>query len=155
MINELYDALTGAIRSVGIGLDPARPGVGIIRHIDLWNQNVVFIDEDEPWERPAVFIEFGPIIWDPYKGVTNGMVGKGELRLHVVTDWKGSAAAGSPAREETMEDFRLSNLIMGKVRYLRGDTFRNLVPLRTEINHNHQEILENIDVYQVTYERVL
>lgn len=155
MINELYDALTEAIRSVGIGMDPARPEAGIIRHVDLWNQNVEFIDEDDPWDRPAVFIEFGRIIWDPYKGQANGMVGKGELLLHVVTDWKGSAAAGSPAREETLEDYHLLNAILRKVRDIRGRTFRNIIPLRTEINHNHQEILENIDVYQVTYERVL
>lgn len=155
MIGELYDALTEAIRSVGIGMDPERPEAGIIRHIDLWNQNVAFIDEDEPWDRPAVFIEFGPIIWDPYKGHANGMVGKGELRLHIVTDWKGSAADGSPAREETLEDFHLPNIILKKVRDIRGRTFRNIIPLRTETNHNHQEILENIDVYQVTYERML
>ena len=155
MINELYDALTEAIRSVGIGMDPVRPEAGIIRHVDLWNQNVEFIDEDDPWDRPAVFIEFGRISWDPYKGQANGMVGKGELLLHVVTDWKGSAAAGSPAREETLEDYHLLNAILRKVRDIRGRTFRNIIPLRTEINHNHQEILENIDVYQVTYERVL
>ena len=43
-------------------------GDGLISHIDLRNQNVEFIEEDEARDRPAVFIEFGEIIWDPYKG---------------------------------------------------------------------------------------
>ena len=49
----------------------------------------------------------------------------------------------------------LANGIYERVSGLRGVTFRNIRLLRTDINHNHQEILENIEVYQVTYERVL
>ena len=30
----------------------------VIKHVDLWNNNVEFIEEDEVWARPAVFIEF-------------------------------------------------------------------------------------------------
>ena len=146
MIRELYDRLTEALMQAGDG---------IIRHVDLWNQNVEFIDEDSPWERPAAFIEFGTIYWDPLKGPANGMKGTGELRLHIVTDWKGSAASDSPSRDETLKDYNLLNCIQGQVMDLRGETFRNIRLLRTEINHNHQEILENIEVYQATYERVL
>ena len=59
------------------------------------------------------------------------------------------------SRDETLKDYNLLNCIQGQVVDLRGETFRNIRPLRTEINHNHQEILENIEVYQATYERVL
>ena len=97
MITEIYDKITEALRSIG-------EECGLIRHIDLWNQNVEFIDQDDPWDRPAVFVEFGPVYWEPYKGPGNGMKGRGEILLHIVTDWKGSAAAGSPAREETLDD---------------------------------------------------
>ena len=76
MITEVYNALTAAIRSIGIGQDPRFPEEGIIKHIDLWNQNVMFIDEDEAWARPAVFIEFGEITWGAYKGPTLGLTGR-------------------------------------------------------------------------------
>ena len=153
MITELYNALTEAIRSIGIGQDPRFPEEGIIKHIDLWNQNVVFIDQDDPWYRPAVFIEFGEIVWEPYKGPAIGLTGKGEILLHIVTDWKGSAAAGRCTREETLADYDLSMQIHSALRGLRGTGFRNLCLSRTMINHNHQELLENIEVYRVTYER--
>lgn len=146
MITEIYNALTDALKEVG---------GGIIKHIDLWNQNVEFIVEDEAWARPAVFIEFGEITWDPYKGPANGMAGKGEVLLHIVTDWKGSAADGSQYRPETLADYELSNQIYERVRGLRGVTFRNFGLVRSLTNHNHQEMLENIDVYKVTFERNL
>lgn len=146
MIKELFNAIAAALKEVDDG---------IIQHIDMWNQNVEFIEEDEAWSRPAVFIEFGEIVWDPYKGPVNGMTGKGEVFLHIVTDWKGSAAEGSPCQKITMADFDLPNRICEKLRGLSGITFRNLMLSRTLTNHNHQELLENIDVYKVTYERIL
>ncbi len=146
MIKELYDRITSALRAVE---------GGPIKHIDLWNQNVEFIDEEEAWERPAVFIEFGEIHWDPFKGPTDGLTGKGEVLLHIVTDWKGSAADGSRYQAETMEDYALPDRIHAQMRGLRGETFRNLFLSRTLTNHNHQELLENIEVYRVTYDRPL
>lgn len=146
MIQELYSKIEEALSEL-CGCTVA--------HIDLWNQNVEFIEEDEAWDRPAVFIEFGEIIWDPYKGPTNGLTGKGEVFLHIVTDWKGSAAQGSPYQAETLSDYELPNRIFEKLRGLRGQTFRNLILSRTLTNHNHQELLENIEVYRVTYERQL
>lgn len=144
MIKEIYDALAEAIRPLG---------GGIIRHIDLWNQNVEFIDEDEAWDRPAVFIEFGEIMWEPYKGPSNGLTGKGEILLHIVTDWKGSAAVGAATMEESVADYDLPVLIHGALQGLSGTGFRNFRLSRTLVNHNHQELLENIEVYSVTYER--
>lgn len=38
---------------------------------------------------------------------------------------------------------------------LQGDAFRNVFLSRTLTNHNHQELLENIEVYKVTYERTM
>ncbi len=26
-----------------------------VKHLDLWNENVVYADQDEPWRRQAVF----------------------------------------------------------------------------------------------------
>ena len=49
---ELYAALVGQLKNI--------PEV---KHVDLWNENVVYADQDEPWQRPAVFIELGVIDW--------------------------------------------------------------------------------------------
>ena len=36
-----------------------------VQHVDLYNENVEYVDEESPWERPAVFIEFDDIEWRP------------------------------------------------------------------------------------------
>ena len=48
MRKELYNILCKELKEVGGGL---------IKHIDLWNHNVEFIEQEENWERPAVFVE--------------------------------------------------------------------------------------------------
>ena len=56
-----------------------------IKHIDLWNRNVEFIEQEAAWERPAVFIEFEPIHWT---SIVPGIEYRAEarVRLHIVTD---------------------------------------------------------------------
>lgn len=33
--------------------------VPAVKHVALWNHNVEFIEQEEGWARPAVFVEFG------------------------------------------------------------------------------------------------
>ena len=47
MRKELYKALCERLKTVDN-----------VKHIDLWNNNVEFIEQESAWQRPAVFIEF-------------------------------------------------------------------------------------------------
>lgn len=87
-------------------------------------------------------------------GQPNAMRGEGTVSLHIVTDWVGSTALG-----EDIDDFaafELSERICSVVRGLRGEHFRGMELITTHTNHNHEELLENIDVYrflgQITHE---
>ena len=44
--------------------------------------------------------------------------------------------------------FELSERICSVVRGLRGDHFHGMELITTYTNHNHEELLENIDVYR-------
>ena len=90
MRKELYQMLCDRLKEVG---------GGAIKHIDLWNHNVEFIEQEESWARPAVFVEFRPIKWN---AIVNGVEYRAEpeVALHVVTDWTGSVNDGSPFKEE-------------------------------------------------------
>lgn len=111
-----------------------------VAHIDLWNHNVEFIEQEEGWERPAVFVEFGPIAWEPLVG--GGYRGKGTVRLHVVTDW---TAGGHEAAWELIDRIR------GAMECVEGECFHGICLEATETNHNHEEILESVEVYAVRY----
>lgn len=74
---ELYAALVEQLKNI--------PEV---KHVDLWNENVVYADQDEPWQRPAVFIELGVIDWTTIQGALRG---NGDIKLHTVIDWSENA----------------------------------------------------------------
>lgn len=113
-----------------------------VRHIDLWNNNVEFIEQEDAWERPAVFIEFGEITWSLFKG--DCMRGSGQVRIHLVTDW---------AEGQHEEAFRLSEKIASNLMELEGDCFNGMALANSATNHNHEDILETIDTYAVRFLR--
>ena len=111
-----------------------------VRHVDLWNQNVEFIEEETAWERPAVFVEFGPIAWSPLVG--GGRMGQGQVRVHVVTDW-------NMGGQESAWD--LCNKIDRVINMCIDKHFKVMALVETATNHNHEELLESIDTFDVRY----
>lgn len=107
-----------------------------VRYVTLWNHNVEFIEQEQPWERPAVFVEFLPLEWrcvvpgrEYHSAVT--------VRLHIVYDWS----------ESEVNDFDLESVIAQAVIGLEGDGFSPLEPVGSMTNHNHEQIVEDIDTY--------
>ena len=120
-----------------------------IKHIDLWNHNVEFIEQEDQWERPAVFVEFLPIQWRQVKtGSSISYTSRCRLSLHVVTDWHGSSSADSDFREKSLEVFDLLTSIHLCLRGMSGQSFNGLDLVESLTNHNHDELLENIEVYE-------
>lgn len=118
----------------------ASPPCFVRAFVDLWNHNVEFIEQEDGWERPAVFVEIGPISCSPFQGTVQR--GRGVVRVHIVTDWNegGHEAA-----------FGLSGKVYAALEGLSGDTFNGMALVETSTNHNHEEILESIDSYAVRY----
>lgn len=126
-----------------------------IKHIDLWNRNVEFVEEDSAFPMPAVFIEFTPITWQRLTGRELEWKGTGNVNLHIVTEWIGSAAAGSEELETNLAALDLADRIHEALEGLTGTYYRDLGLTQTHTNHNHEQIYENIEVYKVTYKRCL
>ena len=84
-----------------------------IKHIDLWNHNVEFLEQEAPWPRPAVFIEFVPFKWH---SIVPGVEYRAQplINLHVVTDW---------AEQKNIGEFRLLNKIHELLAGLEGENF--------------------------------
>lgn len=120
-----------------------------VKHVGLWNQDVDYMDESVPWLRPAVFIEFCPIAWDTVlKGYPLTVRGTGDVKLHVVTDWND---------EKDYEGaLQLSEKVAGVLMYICDikNGYGVLQPGQTITNHNHESILENIEVLRVKWQQV-
>lgn len=117
-----------------------------IKYIDLWNHNVEFIEQEDNWERPAVFVELCPINWE---ATVAGMryVTEAKVNLHVVTDWLGSSAANSDQREESLTVFDLLEKIHTALADVDGEHFKEFDISNSTTNHNHEDILETIETY--------
>ena len=70
------------------------------------------------------------------------------VKLHVVTDWSGSASDASPFREEALQVFDLLDKIHEALTCMEGETFTCFDLVESQTNHNHEDIMESIEVYQ-------
>ena len=118
----------------------------VIKHIDLWNHNVEFLEEEMAWPRPAVFIEICPIRW---KAIVPGREYRAEplLKFHIVTDWADAASDGSYGAISMLD---LPEHIHDALAGLEGNSFMELSLAESDTNHNHEDIVENIEVYEYT-----
>lgn len=114
-----------------------------IKHIDLWNRNVEFIEQEVAWVRPAVFIEIEPIHW---AAIVPGVEYRSEarVRLHIVTDWTSAVADGSDGSGKYFElPDKLHDVLAG----IEGENFKDFTLEESHTNHNHEDIVESIEVY--------
>lgn len=160
MRKELYNEICNRLRSLyrtqdgtvivfeeNKGQELPEGATRVFPHIDLWNHNVEFIELEENWERPAVFVEFSPIHWYP---IAPGVEYRAEpeIRLHVVTDWKGAASDGSDFKEDALAVFDLPELLHKNLSCMSGKCFLAFDLVESQTNHNHEDIVENIEIFQ-------
>ncbi len=153
-LGRLYKLSDGSVYELAEGMEAPEGAERLIPHIDLWNHNVEFIEQEENWARPAVFVEFCPIRWN---ALVNGVEYRAEpqVNLHIVTDWAGAASAGSELEEEALEVFDLPELIHEKLSCMEGETFKVFDLEESQTNHNHEDIVESIEVYScVAFKRL-
>lgn len=120
-----------------------------VKHVGLWNQDTEFMEESIPFELPAVFVEFGPITWDTvFKAWPVCARGTGDVKLHVVTSWNGD--------QDSMMGMELSQKVAGVLMSISDIEYGYAVmsPGQTLTNHNHEQILENIEVLNVKWQQV-
>ncbi len=156
MRESLYKAVKSSLKRVyetETGYDRVKPGdempedfVAAIRHIDLWNRNVEFAEQEEPWERPAVFIEFAPVYWRRIKE-TMYRSEPFDVKLHIVTDWTGGMEPGQP-EESCLKAFVLHQEIGAALEGLNGPWFDALELWASHTNHDHEDLLESIEVFR-------
>ena len=144
MRKQLYQDLHMVLKSI--------PG---IKHVDLWNRNVEFLEEDEAFPMPAVFIEFGQIDWAPLNGSLLNWHGTGNLNLHIVTEWNGSAEPGTAEMKDNLLGWRLAEKIHKAIEDLRGDGYYIYGCTSSISNHDHEDIVDNIEVYRFKVNRTL
>lgn len=162
MRKELYKAIVQRLLQIGLDgelmsedvAQAAQPEEHLIRHVDLWNHNVEFLEQEESWPRPAVFVEFAPVTWECLKP---GNVYRSHpvVTLHVVTDWQGGTSAGSEFEEAGLSVLDYSEILHRALHGLSGASFSYLDLQESHTNHNHEDLVESLEVYRCTAKKEL
>ena len=120
-------------------------GLPLIRHYDLWNQNVEFIEQDSPFLRPAVFVEFLPHPWDTIMNrVQTATI---TIRLHIVTDCYAQTADYSPGETQALDYLDLPDKIFAAMQSNAASNSNGFMRTNSIPNHNHETIIDQVEEY--------
>jgi hypothetical protein len=119
-----------------------------VLHIDLWNDQLMNLESENQFLRPAIFVELDPVQWATNKNSKKGTV---NFILHLVTDCYDNRADDTYAIEaldkvdETEEQFD-------------GHKMENCTPFEntsTTIDNNHGNLIENLLGYSCEYTKCI
>lgn len=140
MRKQLYLDIKEALKSIENNSEQ------VFKHFDLWNKQVQFIEQETPFQTPAVFIEFDTINWNQM-----GMRQQNAdvtVRLHVVTKWYGKTADNSPIELNALKYLDLPDLINHKLMNYSPSSGNTFMRFQSIINHDHEKYLDSIEVYK-------
>jgi hypothetical protein len=82
----------------------------VIKHFDIWNNNLEYIEDEQPFNTPAVFVEFQSINWryQANKLYNTDLVA---IRLHIVTQRNAPTAHENDCELQSLEFFDIIDSI--------------------------------------------
>jgi len=117
----------------------------IFKHFDLWNQQVDFLEQETPFQYPAIFVEFLPIAWG--KMGYNKQNADITIRIHIVSRWLSNTADYNPQYYDALEYLELADIVNNSLTNFAATTGNRFMRTRSEINHNHETILDSIEEF--------
>lgn len=137
MIKEIFTVLHETLSEI-----KDKNNEPLFRHIDLWNQNTAYLREDNPFSLPAAFIEFEPIPWeDKANGTQETSI---VFKIHCVSSWEGSTSGLSPNSLSYLDN---TDIVFDHLHKYKNPLFGELRRVQSNINHNHEEIIDSIETY--------
>lgn len=115
-----------------------------IAHVELFNSQLDYIEEEQPFDTPAVLIEFQPIQWrHQLHGVREAYI---TVALHVVTDSRVGRWS------DTIEVFSLLDRISSALHGIggtadNGSVMNSLTLTSSTTDHNFDELQDNVETY--------
>lgn len=120
-------------------------GAPVIKHFDLWNQNVEFLNQEQPAFFPLCFIEFKPIRWEHLSG---GMrTAAFTICLHIVSQWLYPTEDGGNFQQQGLAYLNLLDDVNRALHQFSGEGFSSFCCTQSLTNHNHQGIIEDIEEF--------
>ena len=143
MRKQLYLDIQSKLLAITTGTGDA--AVPVFKHFDLWNQNVEFLEQDSPFERPAIFVEFAPLAWETLG--KNQQTAVLTIKLHIVTDWFANTARYNPDQDTALNYLDMPDQIVKALTCVYVNGTNSLTRSRSTINHNHGRYLDSVEEF--------
>ena len=160
MLKHLYLTLEQKLLAITDEQPNPQP---IFKHCDLWNRQVEFLEQETPFQTPAVFVEFADIQWR-----TDGQhIQDADLtvRLHIVTPWYANTASNIQNAEVRATALSYLDIPTVLFRQLHGQhgtvaddsdprhqillgNFNALTRTASTVNHDHERFVDSVETYQ-------
>lgn len=117
----------------------------LFKHFDLWNQQVEFIEQETPFQCPALFVEFLTHNWK----TLGNKVQETELfiRLHIVTEWYAGTADYSETEDQALDYLDVVDAVVAAMQNFAATGTNGFMRTKTIPNHNHERFVDNIEEY--------
>lgn len=140
MKKQLYLDIKNQLKTIKDG-----NGNQLFKHFDLWNQQVEFIEEETPFETPAIFVEFLPHTW---KTLGNRrQASELTTRLHIVTAWYAGTADYSPTESQALEYLDIVDKVVASMQNFSATSSNSWMRKQSVPNHNHERYVDSIEEY--------
>ena len=118
----------------------------LLKHFDLWNQQVNFIEEETPFLLPAVFVEIMPIQWQQ---LSNGyQQAEVTIRLHIVSQWLAQTAKYNPAQSAALDYLDIPAKVFNAMHRFSITNSNQFVRVSSVVNHNHERYVDSVEEYK-------
>jgi hypothetical protein len=120
-------------------------GEPLFKHFDLWNRHVEFIEQETPFQCPAVFVEFTPMKWH----TRGNRVQDAELtvRIHIVTEWFAGTADYSPAEHQALAFLDVASRVVAAMQGFAAEYTNAWMRSLSITNHDHERYVDNVEEY--------
>lgn len=160
MIRYLYLALEKMLLAINDEQPKPQP---VFKHCDLWNRQVEFLEEETPFQTPAVFVEFADIQWR-----TDGQhIQDADLTVlfHIVTPWYANTASNiqnADVRATALAYLDIPTVLFRQLQGQHGTVtdngdprrpitlgnFNALTRIASRVNHDHERFVDSVETYQ-------
>ena len=156
MLKHLYLTLEQKLLAITDEQENPQP---LFKHCDLWNRQVEFLEQETPFQTPAVFVEFEPLQWR-----TDGRhIQDADLtvRLHIVTPWHANTASDILNPDVRATALAYLDIPTALFRQLHGrhgivedgnhtvlGHFNALTRTASAVNHDHERFVDSVETYQ-------
>lgn len=142
---HIYQAIAEALQSLQADGQP------IIRHTDLFNEQILNIEDEQPFRTPAVLIEFADTDWlKQLHGTREATV---TVRLHIVTDtrvgrWRDAVERLALADSINRCLHGLHTIVENDGQNRPVSVINDFTLTRSLTDHNFDELADDIEEYQ-------